>query len=215
MKVSASILSCDFSNMFNEFKKLENSNLDFIHLDIMDGHFVPNISFGPSIVKSLEKLSKFPFETHLMISHPLNFLNKFNSSETIIFHLECYDNPKLIISEIKKMNKKVGISIKPGTNVEKLLPFLKDIDLVLIMTVEPGFGGQKFMKDQVKKIEYLKRVSLEKNLKFDIEVDGGINDETSKICSDAGASICVAGTYIFKSDDVHRSINILKGKNNV
>ena len=213
MKVSASILSCDFSNMYDEFKKIQNSKIDFIHLDIMDGHFVPNISFGPDIVNSLKKLSKFPFESHLMISHPLDFLDKFDSSETIIFHLECDDNTSDIISAIKKMNKKVGISIKPKTKVQEVTPFLYDIDLVLVMTVEPGFGGQKFMRDQVEKIEYLKKFSKKNNLNFEIEVDGGINDETCSLCSSAGASICVSGNYIFNSKDPIKSINRLKENN--
>ena len=213
MKVSASILSCDFSNMYNEFKKLENSKIDFVHLDIMDGHFVPNISFGPDIVSSLKKISKFPFEAHLMISHPLSFLSKFESVETIIFHLECNDNPIEVVSAIKNMNKKVGISIKPKTSVQKVVPFLDNVDLVLIMTVEPGFGGQKFMNDQIEKIEFLKNFSKKNNLNFDIEVDGGINDDTCKLCSNAGASICVAGTYIFKSDDVIKSVDSLKEYN--
>lgn len=210
MKVSASILSCDFSNMQNEFKKIENSNLDFIHLDIMDGHFVPNISFGPDISNSLKKLSKFPFEVHLMVSNPLNFLNKFEESDSIIFHFESDDNPIEVINTIKKMNKKVGISIKPKTSVHEIISFLHEIDLVLIMTVEPGFGGQKFMSNQIEKIKYLKDYSERNNLKFDIEVDGGINLETCKLCSHAGASICVSGTYIFKSKDALKSINNLR-----
>lgn len=203
MKVSASILSCDFSNLENEFKKI-NGLVDFIHLDVMDGHFVPNISFGPDIIDSIRKLSNVPFESHLMISNPLKYINRFKSSDIIIFHLECDDNPEEVISEIKKMNKKVGISIKPKTDVKNLDKFLEYIDLVLIMTVEPGFGGQSFMQDQVEKIKYLKN-------KIDIEVDGGINNKSSRICEDAGASICVAGTYIFKSDNIRESVEKLRG----
>lgn len=203
MKVSASILSCDFSNMRNEFEKI-NGLVDFIHLDVMDGHFVPNISFGPDIINSFKKLSNIPFESHLMISHPLKYINRFKSSEIIIFHLECDDDPKEVISEIKKMNKKVGISIKPDTDVKSLDKFLDYVDLILIMTVEPGFGGQSFMNNQVEKIKYLK----DKNI--DVEVDGGINNKSAKICRDAGASICVAGTYIFKSDNIRESITKLK-----
>ena len=203
MKVSASILSCDFSNLENEFKKI-NGLVDFIHLDVMDGHFVPNISFGPDIIDSIRKLSDVPFESHLMISNPLKYINRFKSSDIIIFHLECDDNPGEVISEIKKMNKKVGISIKPKTDVKNLDKFLEYIDLVLIMTVEPGFGGQSFMQDQVEKIKYLKN-------KIDIEVDGGINNKSSRICEDAGASICVAGTYIFKSDNIRESVEKLRG----
>ena len=203
MKVSASILSCDFSNLENEFKNI-NGLVDFIHLDVMDGHFVPNISFGPDIIDSIRKLSDVPFESHLMISNPLKYIKRFQSSDIIIFHLECDNNPEEVISEIKKMNKKVGISIKPKTDVKNLDKFLEYIDLVLIMTVEPGFGGQSFMQDQVEKIKYLKH-------KVDIEVDGGINDKSSRICEEAGASICVAGTYIFKSDNVLESVKKLRG----
>ncbi len=206
MKVSASILSCDFSNIKNEFDKI-NGLVDFIHLDVMDGHFVPNISFGPDIINSLKKLSDIPFESHLMISNPLKYIDRFESSDIIIFHLECDDNPEEVISKIRKINKKVGISIKPKTNVKELDRFLDYIDLVLIMTVEPGFGGQSFMYDQLKKIEYLR------NKNIDIEVDGGINDKSSKICKDAGVSICVAGTYIFKSDNIRESIKKLKNFN--
>lgn len=210
MKVSASILSCDFSNMEKEISKVENSDLDFLHIDVMDGHFVPNISFGPHVVDCVKKISHIPFETHLMIEYPLDFVEKFKSSDTIIFHLESQNNPMDVIYTIKNMGKKVGISLKPKTDSLKIFPYLDQIDLVLIMTVEPGFGGQLFMKNQVKKIKVLKEIIDNKNFKIDLEVDGGINETNAKICKENGANIVVAGSYIFKSDNPEKSISLLK-----
>ncbi len=210
MKVSASILSCDFSNMEKEISKVENSDLDFLHIDVMDGHFVPNISFGPHVVDCVKKISHIPFETHLMTEYPLDFVEKFKSSDTIIFHLESQNDPMDVICAIKDMGKKVGISLKPKTDVLKIFPYLEQIDLVLIMTVEPGFGGQLFMKNQVKKIKVLKEIIDNKNFKIDLEVDGGINEKNAKICKENGANIVVAGSYIFKSDNPEKSINLLK-----
>ena len=210
MKVSASILSCDFSNMEKEISKIENSNLDFLHIDVMDGHFVPNISFGPHVVDCVKKISNIPFETHLMVEYPLNFVEKFKSSDIIIFHLESQNNPMDVIYTIKNMGKKVGISLKPKTDSLKIFPYLGQIDLVLIMTVEPGFGVQLFMKDQVKKIKVLREIIDNKNFKIDIEVDGGINEKNAKICKENGANIAVAGSYIFKSEHPEKSISLLK-----
>lgn len=210
MKVSASILSCDFSNMEKEISKVENSDLDFLHIDVMDGHFVPNISFGPHVVDCVKKISHIPFETHLMTEYPLDFVEKFKSSDTIIFHLESQNDPMDVICAIKDMGKKVGISLKPKTDVLKIFPYLEQIDLVLIMTVEPGFGGQLFMKNQVKKIKVLKEIIDNKNFKIDLEVDGGINEKNAKICKENGANIVVAGSYIFKSDNPEKSISSLK-----
>lgn len=210
MKVSASILSCDFSNMEKEISKIENSDLDFLHIDVMDGHFVPNISFGPHVVDCVKKISHIPFETHLMTEYPLDFVEKFKSSDTIIFHLESQNGPMDVICAIKDMGKKVGISLKPKTDVLKIFPYLEQIDLILIMTVEPGFGGQMFMEDQVKKIKVLREIIDNKNFKIDLEVDGGINEKNAKICKENGANIAVAGSYIFKSDNPEKSINLLK-----
>ena len=209
-KISASILSCDFLHLENELKKLEGKGIDSFHLDIMDGHFVPNISFGPHVAHCIDKISNVPSEVHLMVSNPLKFIDQFPLSKTIIFHLESSDDPFDVISKIKNLKKSVGISIKPGTNIDRIVPFFKFLDLVLVMTVEPGFGGQTFMYDQVGKIENLKKIINNENLNLDIEVDGGINYETAKICAEAGASIAVAGTYIFKSDNARNSINLLK-----
>lgn len=236
MKISASVLSCDFTNISQEIDKIKNLNVDFIHLDIMDGCFVPNISFGPHISSCIKKISKTPIETHLMISNPENFIEKFNFSHTIIFHFEScaeknyflqphrsenqyYENKyvscniKNIINMIKNLNIKAGISVKPKTDIEKILSYLENIDLVLVMTVEPGFGGQKFMENQVQKIKFLKNFRKQNNLNFDIEVDGGINNITARICEDNGADIAVAGTYIFNSKNVENSINLLRGSN--
>ena len=234
MKISASVLSCDFANISQEIDKIKNSNIDFIHLDIMDGNFVPNISFGPHISRCIQKISKIPIETHLMISNPENFIEKFNFSHTIIFHFEAcaeknyslrprrsesqyYENKyvscniKNIINMIKNLNIRAGISVKPETDIEKILPYLKYIDLVLVMTVEPGFGGQKFLENQVQKIKFLKDFKEQNNLNFDIEVDGGINNITARICENNGANIAVAGTYIFSSKNIENSINLLRG----
>lgn len=216
MKISVSILSCDFANISNEIYKINKFNINFVHLDIMDGNFVPNISFGPHISRCIKKISKIPIETHLMISNPVKFIEKFDFSHTIIFHFESCDNNKNIINIInliKNLKIKAGISIKPETCVEKIFPYLKYIDLVLIMTVEPGFGGQKFLENQVQKIKFLKNFKEQNNLNFDIEVDGGINNISARICENNGANIAVAGTYIFNSENIEKSINLLRGKN--
>ena len=213
MKISASVLSCDFSDISKEIDKISNLNVDFLHLDVMDGHFVPNISFGAHISKCIKKISKIPIETHLMVSNPIKFIEQFGFSSTIIFHFESDDNVKDAIGLIKNFNIKAGISIKPKTSVEKILHCLENIDLVLIMTVEPGFGGQKFMENQVQKMKFLKNFKEKNNLNFDIEVDGGINDITARTCENSGADIAVAGTYIFSSENIEKSINLLRGKN--
>lgn len=176
----------------------------------MDGHFVPNISFGPHVVNCIKKIVNVPLEVHLMISHPLNFLHKFSSSNTIIFHYESNDNPFEVIDKIKRMNQFVGISIKPRTSIDQIIPFLDYVDLVLIMTVEPGFGGQSFMHNQIEKIKKLRKIVDSKRLNVEIEVDGGINYETGKICAEKGASILVSGSYIFSSDNINGRINLLK-----
>ena len=216
MKISASVLSCNFANISQEINKIKNLNVDFIHLDIMDGNFVPNISFGPHVARCIKKISKIPIETHLMISNPANFIEKFNFSHTIIFHFESCDNTKNIkniINTIKNLNIRAGISIKPKTFVEKILSYLENIDLVLVMTVEPGFGGQKFLENQVQKIKFLKNFKKHNNLNFDIEVDGGINNISARICENNGADIAVAGTYIFNSENIENSVNLLRGSN--
>ncbi|MCL2312417.1 MAG: ribulose-phosphate 3-epimerase [Firmicutes bacterium] len=212
MKISASILSCDFSNIGKEIKKVSDANVDSIHFDVMDGHFVPNISFGPEIIKSARKYSNLPFEVHLMVSNPIEFVESITKvgGDIIIFHFESNSDVLCTIDKVRKNKKKIGISVKPKTCIESIIPFLDLIDLVLIMTVEPGFGGQTFLKDQIKKILKLKEIITKKNLDVDIEVDGGININTAEICSKSGVDICVAGTYIFESKNIDYAVSYFK-----
>ena len=195
-KISASILSCDFLHLENELKKLEGKGIDSFHLDIMDGHFVPNISFGPHISDCIRKYTSLPIETRLMVTNPLNFIDKFSYSKTIYFHIESDDNINEVISEIKKMNVCVGITINPKTSYEKLIPYLDKIDKTLIMTVEPGFGGQKFMYDQIDKIKLLKQIIDKNNYNIEIAADGGINAEIANSIIDAGIQIVIMGSYL-------------------
>jgi ribulose-phosphate 3-epimerase len=178
----------------------------------MDGYFVPNISFGHDVLKSVRKYTDLPFEAHLMVKEPINFIEKFanSGSDIIIFHLESNSDVLESIKEITKFNKKVGISIKPNTNIEKIFKYLNLIDLVTIMTVEPGFGGQKFINSQSEKIKILKEKINFEGLKTLIEVDGGINEQTSKIVTQNGADILVAGTYILGSENIYKTISDLK-----
>lgn len=212
MKIFPSMLACDFTKMGEEIKRISEAGADFIHMDVMDGNFVPNISFGPSIIKSLRKHTSVPFDVHLMISNPHKYIPVFvdAGSDIITFHLESNSDVMQTIEEIKKYNRKVGISIKPNTNVEALFPYLEYIDLVLIMTVEPGFGGQKFMPMQMKKTQILKEKIMNKNLNTLIEIDGGINLETIKIVKDYPVDICVSGTCIFNSSNASETIKSLK-----
>ena len=208
MKVSPSMLACDFSNMEKEIKKIKNA--DMVHMDVMDGNFVPNISFGSDIIKSLRSKSLLPFDTHLMIDHPLKYIKSFADagSDIITFHIESKSDTLSTINEIRKYNKKVGISLKPNTRPDVLIPFLDKIDLVLIMTVEPGFGGQKFIENQMEKSVFIKNNSKNKDLL--IEVDGGINFDTIETVKKYPVDICVSGTCIFGSSDVDKAIEKLK-----
>ena len=208
MKISPSMLACDFSQMGKEIQKIKNA--DMVHMDVMDGNFVPNISFGADIIKSLRAKSNLPFDTHLMINDPLKYIKSFANagSDIITFHIESKSNTLDTIYEIKKYGKKVGLSLKPDTKPEALIPFLNQIDLVLIMTVEPGFGGQKFMENQMEKACFIKKHSQNKNLL--IEVDGGINFETIETVKKYPVDICVSGTCIFSSKDPEKTIEKLK-----
>lgn len=181
MIVAPSILSADFNNLLEEVNKINNA--DFIHIDVMDGHFVPNISFGTCVYKNLRKYTKQVFDVHLMIDNPLFYAQSFAESgaDIITFHLECKNDTIEVIDKLKSLNVKVGISIKPKTNVEVLLPYLDKVDLVLVMSVEPGFGGQKFLPNALDKIKYLSDYKKKMNLSYIIEVDGGINFETAKM----------------------------------
>ena len=202
IQISPSILSADFSQLGNEIKKLETCGADMIHVDVMDGHFVPNLTIGPPVIKALKKQSSIIFDVHLMISPVHKYIEAYAEAgaDIITIHPEATDNLKSSISKIKKLNKKVGVSLNPKTEVNIITEHLNEIDLVLIMSVNPGFGGQKFMPEVLNKIKELKKIQKSKNLNFDIEIDGGINFENSKIAIEAGANILVSGTTIFKSN---------------
>lgn len=214
LKIAPSILSLDFSK-FNEQLNILNNNVEYIHFDVMDGHFVPNITFGPSILRTFKDTSNLIMDVHLMIKDPFKYLNDFaNAGANIItFHIEAVDNDinkaKNIIDEIHKKNIKAGISIKPNTDVKIIEPLLKDLDLVLIMSVEPGFGGQTFIDSSLEKAKFLKNQKINNNYKYIIEIDGGINDKTAVLCKEAGVELLVAGSYIFKGD-ILNNINKLK-----
>ena len=214
IKISPSILSADFSQLGNEIKRLEEAGADMIHVDVMDGHFVPNLTIGPPVIKSLRKYTNLIFDVHLMISPVHKYIKDFADAgaNIITIHPEATEDLKESINLIRSLNKKVGVSLNPGSGIDLIKDTLKDIDLVLIMSVHPGFGGQKFIPDVIKKIEKLKLIKNEKNLNFDIEVDGGINFENSKSVIEAGANILVSGTTIFKenSGNIKKNIEILK-----
>ena len=214
IKISPSILSADFSQLGNEIKRLEEAGADMIHVDVMDGHFVPNLTIGPPVIKSLRKYTNLIFDVHLMISPVHKYIKDFADAgaNIITIHTEATENLKESINLIRSLNKKVGVSLNPDSKIDLIKDILEDIDLVLIMSVHPGFGGQKFIPDVIKKIEKLKLIKNEKNLNFDIEVDGGINFENSKSVIEAGANILVSGTTIFKSNngDIKKNIDTLK-----
>ena len=216
IKISPSILSADFSQLGNEIKRLEEGGADFIHVDVMDGHFVPNLTIGPPVIKSLKKKTSILFDVHLMISPVHKYIEAYSDAgaDIITIHPEATDDLKLSIIKIKKLNKKVGVSLNPKTKIDIILNVLDQIDLVLIMSVNPGFGGQKFMPEVLNKIKELKKIQEEKKLDFDIEIDGGINFDNSKIAIEAGANILVSGTTIFKSNngDIKKNIELLKSK---
>ena len=214
IKISPSILSADFSRLGDEIQELEKAKADLIHIDVMDGHFVPNITIGPAVISKLRKYTTLPFDVHLMISPVHKFIKNFAEAgaDIITIHPEATENLMDSIKEIKSYNKKVGVSLNPETPVSKVLPVLNSIDLVLIMSVNPGFGGQKFMKETLEKVKLLrKEIDLKKN-KTLIEIDGGINFENAKISREAGVDILVSGTTIFKENEgnIKKNIQLLK-----
>ena len=214
IQISPSILSGDFSKLGDDIKRLEDSGADMIHVDVMDGHFVPNLTIGPPVIKSLRKYTKLPFDVHLMIDPVDKYIKDYSDAgaDIITFHPEATNNVSETINLIKSLNKKVGISLNPDTEIKAAKEHLDKIYLVLIMSVYPGFGGQKFINDVVKKIKDLDKIRKDYDLNFKIEIDGGINFETSKIAVGAGVDILVSGTTIFKENngDLKKNIKILK-----
>ena len=214
IQISPSILSADFSQLGNEIKRLENAGADMIHVDVMDGHFVPNLTIGPPVIKALRKYTNLIFDVHLMISPVHKYIKDFASAgaDIITIHPEATDNLNESIKYIKNLKKKVGVSLNPNSEINMIEKELENIDLILVMSVHPGFGGQKFIHKVIKKIELLKKIKLEKKYNYDIEVDGGINFENSKKVINAGANILVSGTTIFKENNgnIKKNIETLK-----
>ena len=214
IKISPSILSADFSKLGNEIQDLEKAKADLIHIDVMDGHFVPNITIGPEVITKLRKYTSLPFDVHLMISPVHNFIKNFAEagSDIITIHPEATNDLVSSIKKIKSFNKKAGVSLNPETPVEKVLPVLKLIDLVLVMSVNPGFGGQKFIKDTLNKVKILRKEIDTLKLKTQIEIDGGINFENAIMAKEAGVDILVSGTTIFKENggNLKKNIQLLR-----
>ena len=216
IQISPSILSADFSQLGSEIKRLEEGGADMIHVDVMDGHFVPNLTIGPPVIKALRKHCSLKFDVHLMISPVHKYIEAYADAgaDIITIHPEATQNLGESIKTIKHLKKKVGVSLNPESKIELITEFLDQVDLVLIMSVNPGFGGQKFMPEVLDKIKQLKKIQQDKDLNFDIEIDGGINFENCKIAIDAGANILVSGTTVFKSNDgdIKKNIDLLKLK---
>jgi len=216
IQISPSILSADFSQLGNEIKRLEEGGADMIHVDVMDGHFVPNLTIGPPVIKALRKQCSIKFDVHLMISPVHKYIEAYADAgaDIITIHPEATENLEESISKIKTLNKKVGVSLNPESKLDLITNYLEKIDLVLIMSVNPGFGGQKFMPEVLDKVKQLKEIKSKRNMNFDIEIDGGINFDNCQSAIEAGANILVSGTTVFKSNngDIEKNINLLKLK---
>lgn len=202
IKVSPSLLACDFSRLGEEAAACHEAGAEMIHIDVMDGHFVPNITLGAPVIKSLRKCTPAVFDVHLMISDPYKYISDFHSAgaDMITFHLESDSNPSETVSLIKSLGMKAGIALKPATPAEAVFPYLRDIDMVLVMTVEPGFGGQSFMENQLPKIEAVRSECERLGIPMAIQVDGGIAADTAPLVKKAGADVLVAGSFVFKGD---------------
>ena len=216
IQISPSILSADFSQLGNEIKRLEEGGADMIHIDVMDGHFVPNLTIGPPVINALKKHCSIKFDVHLMISPVHKYIEAYSDAgaDIITIHPEATHNLEDSISKIKSLNKKVGVSLNPDSNIDLIIDHLEKIDLVLAMSVNPGFGGQKFMPEVLDKVKQLKNIQSKNNMNFDIEIDGGINFDNCQSAIEAGANILVSGTTVFKSNngDIKKNIDLLKLK---
>lgn len=210
VKVSSSILSCDFSKLGEEIEKLEKAGTDWIHLDVMDGMFVPNITIGPPVIKSIRERTDLPFDVHLMIEKPERYIEDFveSGSNYLTVHAESTGDIMATINKIHNYGVNAGISVNPETSIYKLNEYLDKVDLVLVMTVHPGFGGQSFLEEELSKISYLRDYAKKQNLRYEISVDGGINHETSKKCVNAGATVLTAGSYLFNTKNMKSEISL-------
>jgi ribulose-phosphate 3-epimerase len=216
IQISPSILSADFTQLGNEIKRLEEGGADMIHVDVMDGHFVPNLTIGPPVIKALKRQCSIKFDVHLMISPVHKYIEAYSDAgaDIITIHPEATDNLEESILKIKSLNKKVGVSLNPESKIELIINYLEKIDLVLIMSVNPGFGGQKFMPEVLNKVKQLKEIQSQDNMNYDIEIDGGIDFDNCQAAIEAGANILVSGTTVFKSNngDIKKNIDLLKLK---
>ena len=212
MKIAPSLLSCDFSKMGEEIIRMDEAGADWMHLDVMDGHFVPNLTFGAPVIKAVRKYTNRPFDVHLMISEPLRYIDDFANAgaDIITFHIECDSDIDATIDKIRSRGIKPGLVIKPNTPAWTVFPYLEKIDLVLVMTVEPGFGGQSFMADMLPKVKEIRDECERKNIDILIEADGGIGKDTIAQAADAGIDVCVAGTAVSKAADAKKAIEHLK-----